>query len=895
MDDSDSGMFEPGSSLPGVQHTGGFSPTQYQQLQNILQRQQSNSLATYVLANDPRALAATSMAARAIGGNNGAKWMNSDIGKGANLAMSAAINSGMVFNTGGNSLDLMFGIQQAASRGMRANVMGGAANQFFAGRGMATDMVSKQLYDSTMQGFYGPMGAANLRMTQGYDRGGVGQAFAALGERGAFAGMNVGTLKTMADGKTGFELDERAGNKIKDLTARALKTVRILTDITGNTNVKEMMRMAETVTGASFTESGGSELIRAKLNHITQSSDLLGLNSQEVMNRIAGFGGGAGATNAVLDAALASSVQAQQRSMLSAAGQFSPSFSQDTLSKINYAGHQALGSEQVEIGAAMMLMQNTGVGKAASGAIQKHIAAITGARSLQDEFQARAGLARFLTGADGGSDLTGGRGVGGVFMQAGGFEGIQSRLSGANNAIYSEALRGVNTSRLQGMDITDLVLGARAGATETGLDGKNGRARFNEGELLPLANILFNKMDSPTSTKLIAAMKGGASPGKIAEIMSGAPGFDSDAERNGAAGSFSAFSSKYKKAGEILSTLQAAKLSDPLYNTEGSAGDKALQQKNLIRAKLDASTFGSAPAEGANIIQTILRGMAGATNFGEVQTLQYMKFAKDKSLMQLAINTDPKTGVKTGFATADTLAHFTKIAGLADALGVSNDAASIQGAIQKKDGFGKLLSFMESKGIEYHAAAGDDGRESMVAAEHDDADRNAKRLERDATENMLKDVLGVNADSAHNIATAKFGKDAGVLGAMETLDGRHRFMQALSGDPNSVEGKSARMFAEKNKDVMHAFLEKTMELNAEGAKKYREEGMFGKAVDIGLDALGAHNGSFGAKTANDDYEAAKAEKSKLDAEGSAGDMIGTVKMIIDDGVIMQLYKQKIGS
>ena len=303
------GVIEPGSSLPGVAHGGGFAPSQSEAAMADVQRRFGGDIARYLLANDPSARMLSGMVADAVTGGGAAsrQWMQSDTGKAVNLGLGALLNSGPMRESRGSVLDLFAGVSNAVSGGGMQMGIGNTGGMQISGRGAVTDNVSRLIYQQLRDTMWSPGGAGNLGRTQGFNLSQVGDIAGELASRGAFRGMNVGTMSayTAADldrmtaaggasaveaariraqggGWKPMELDSAFKDHFQSTVEAAARPLRQANDIFGNRPIHELMKMSEQLSGMSFTEAGGSGEIHDRLRQVKALAAASGFTGEQV-------------------------------------------------------------------------------------------------------------------------------------------------------------------------------------------------------------------------------------------------------------------------------------------------------------------------------------------------------------------------------------------------------------------------------------------------------------------------------------------------------------------------------------------------------------------------------------------------------------------------------------
>ncbi len=761
--------FEPASSLPGARHTGGAMPTQTGMVEEMLARQNANQLATHVLMNSGRSRALAGMTARALAGKNAEQWLQTDNGKLAQLSIGGMLNSNMLQGyTGGSDLNLAFGMQNAIGRGMRATY--GGSQQMFSGRGFMNDLVTEKLFDRVQDQFYGPAGAARLQHTGGFDRNQIGQMFSELGNRGAFTGMNIGELKQAADGKSEFVLDDGVASKIGNLATQALKTVRTLTNITGNKDIRAMMDLAEKVTGGEFVSDPG--MINRKIQEITRTAAVLGENPQAMLQRIAARGGGPAATIAVTAAASSFQSSLEQRRQMLANGQYIAAPRQGEIEAVNNAGMNAIQAEEKEGMAALYVSQHYRISDEQKKGIQDRMNAINAGQTLEAKAAARAQLRSYV------EPMTGGVPLATLFDQQGGSAGINAALDEKNRGFGAEWARREDMSRLFGMNMRELSISTR-------LDKVAG-TRF--GTMEKSMSSIFGKMDRKSETDLLAALEKG-DMGEAHKIFGTASGFADEAARQSAWSSLEATvgQSSAQQVGKALGIARDSMANNPMFRNRESDGDRDNTRNQSLRRRIDERRFGTGVAEN-DLLGGVIRGWVGGENIGDTQILQYAENKKDPSLVRLKMNNDG-TGLQE--LTDEQLAQLQTLPGLSEAMG-----GDIRKGLQAPKGMESLLSYFDDKGFSWQTG----GDNVLRALDGEHVKSSEKRLSDAASKNLLHKITGIGSDELDTMSN-----DPTKLGALLTQHS-DKIIAGIA-DPKSEAAEDNKALAGQNKELYMSALD----------------------------------------------------------------------------------------
>ena len=294
---------ERGNSSAFGPQNGGDAFTPGEQAFANLRRRQGQAMMEYASNQDALSrFLFNSMQQGFAGGPNRMGDMGRVMQYGIGLANSRGIFGG------GNPVDLMYGIQQAAGSGMRVNY-GGQSFQF-AGPGATTDMVSRHTFDMFQKNFYNNItGAAFTNKTAGLNKTDMGVLFNEIAGRGGFSGTNAGSMYFLRDEEARKQAISRASSpeeasSIQNMPLREMqfladpnyekKMVKTMEDsadaiaslrnIFGNRSIKELVRNSELLTGANVADSPA--FVKAKLEQLNTVAQAHGLNPTAMANNM---------------------------------------------------------------------------------------------------------------------------------------------------------------------------------------------------------------------------------------------------------------------------------------------------------------------------------------------------------------------------------------------------------------------------------------------------------------------------------------------------------------------------------------------------------------------------------------------------------------------------------
>ena len=251
--------------------------------------------------------AAAAAASKGAAADWGALWQDQATRGTASLIQTGvyALQAGGLM--GGSSPYDLFQGMQAATAGSQFGIVGLQGR--LMGSGAITDDVTRDMFQSYQADFYSPSGAANQRMTAGFDDIQMGSLFQQLGQRGAFAGMQAGSydrigetelenrraaalatdnfseldkLKDFTADTPVFKLDDAAKSRISEYVSSAAQTLGVLRDIFGDRPMQELMQQAEQITGENFV-AAGPDYIKGRLEQTRGMARAYGIDEGEMM------------------------------------------------------------------------------------------------------------------------------------------------------------------------------------------------------------------------------------------------------------------------------------------------------------------------------------------------------------------------------------------------------------------------------------------------------------------------------------------------------------------------------------------------------------------------------------------------------------------------------------
>ncbi len=302
-------MSEGGYSL-SRDHTGtmglsGFNPTSLAAYQAGLQQGQtlSNQHYAYLQAG----AGAADMAARATTGMSLARL--SAVNPNAATAMRLG---GGLFNQmtqfGGDAGVLMQGITQATGGGnFRISGVDPRYSAYLSGTQSLNGDFSRNMFDNVLQNFF-PGNVAQRHRTHGMNMSDMGVMFSEMQQRGAFTGMQLGSVEMMTEPRL-KELRQRASGdpaalaelsglkagdirktispdtqkRITDMIEDGAATLASVREIFGAQSMDVLIKEAERITGMTFSGGRNIKDMRARMEGAQVQAKMFGLNEREFM------------------------------------------------------------------------------------------------------------------------------------------------------------------------------------------------------------------------------------------------------------------------------------------------------------------------------------------------------------------------------------------------------------------------------------------------------------------------------------------------------------------------------------------------------------------------------------------------------------------------------------
>lgn len=847
--------FEPSSSLPGVPRTGGgLSSTD--QLMSTLQKNAGSSLATYMMAADARSRAVTAIVMKGLSGEKAQHYMNSDQGKLANLAISTMINHGLggMMNTGGNILDLGFGVNSIAGGGLNMSFAGGGGG-FFAGRGAMTEMVTKKLFDSVNRDFYGPTGAARLHKTHGMDRGEMGQIMTNLSQSGAFAGINIGEMSQDKDGKWDMNPSSEAYAKISKAASGTARTLRMLQDITGNKNITEVFKMASQLTGISHADIGAPEQMQAKIDQVKNTAGSMGLNSGAMLSNILSRGGGPMAQNAVLSAARlmhGNNGMSELRKQSQEAGYYLPELNENTMASISQMGASAAGVQEPDVGAAIFALGHNDKAKQNAPAIRAALKVLATAGAGGDWAAKRADAQSVLRQELASS--IGPTSTAAYFNAAGGLQGVMQSANAGDRATYAQILGSIDQSQLAGQSLENLA--ARVNP-DLSRNMKGGTTLGATRDMLQF----IQARDQSAYMSAVTAGDVGTVGSMIDASTTANPEQKVDMRQRVITDGIQAYDGA--KMGGAMREFNSFRMNDPFLAGQIGQETQADITRREYQARVNSMFDGEGAAAKGGLVENWLRGMAGGENqFSEV-AIQSLLNKDDPKALSWKLDRDAKTGAITADIDDVNAKKMAEIPGLDALLDIADKSpeekvAAIKAAGKTQDGAANIATFLQEAGYSTAVfAGGQAGAAPNDAVTKEQGELSAKQDEK------LKEAFGgqepevaLRDDKGEMLTRLASGK--GTKAEQEGWD------LMVASRPAAAKGMLDAQIAEKEK------------LAVGGKAGAGIFGLFKSKEDEAADEVAALK---------------KGKQEKFGAEEpAAADMLGKVTLAIPDGFLFDLYK-----
>ena len=265
-------------SLAGAmgEANGGYFPTTSEFFTQRMQQTRNTELMMDAMRADPRAGSATDFMVKSMFGNDQKRiqdFYNSAGGRGSAVGtVSGLINMpGISGFLGGDVRSMMFGSSAIASSGGRIN------GQAAYGQGLAQDMMSRQMFDHTMNSFFTRGGANRMEMTSGLNMDQIGGLMTTGASQGAFSGMNIGDISQIG-GKLSSSLNTESADKIKDFIKTASKSMAVLIDAFGQQDMNTLTGLAQKITGMDLSSMRNVNSMQSRLSDIKTTAGVMGVS-----------------------------------------------------------------------------------------------------------------------------------------------------------------------------------------------------------------------------------------------------------------------------------------------------------------------------------------------------------------------------------------------------------------------------------------------------------------------------------------------------------------------------------------------------------------------------------------------------------------------------------------
>lgn len=262
------GMLGPGMNMGAMGGFGtGFAPTAGRMQQMQFELMQTQALMRELASRDLRAV---SLANRTTDLLRGPGETSGEFGRQAwgtliNRPEIAALAGGSIFDFG-------LGVQNILRGGVSLDGTNVFRNDEL-GRMMTADVTNH-----LQRHFFTETGGARLTRTHGFDLTELGQISSFLGQRGAFAGMDLGTIE---DGVVNVrpEAIRAMGSIVED----GAEMFRELRDLFGDRSIQELVQVAEQVTRENLGAPGAPAELANRLRNVRQQARASGMPELTVL------------------------------------------------------------------------------------------------------------------------------------------------------------------------------------------------------------------------------------------------------------------------------------------------------------------------------------------------------------------------------------------------------------------------------------------------------------------------------------------------------------------------------------------------------------------------------------------------------------------------------------
>jgi hypothetical protein len=215
----------------------------------------------------------------------------------ADMRAAMSMIASQIFHRSGNSASVLtYGAMQAiGTSGMNMTFQTANAGKVdpsktynggaLYGPGALTNAFARTAFQDFSNNFY-PGGMANFAKLKGMNMSDAGQMFNEMGRRGAFAGRLEGihTYDT-ATGRAEVTFSESSKQKMQSMMEDAAATLKSVRDVFGSKPARELMQIAESITGQSFTSLKGSQNIRRIFTEGTARAQAFGYDARSYLEQ----------------------------------------------------------------------------------------------------------------------------------------------------------------------------------------------------------------------------------------------------------------------------------------------------------------------------------------------------------------------------------------------------------------------------------------------------------------------------------------------------------------------------------------------------------------------------------------------------------------------------------
>jgi len=725
---------------------------------------------------------------------------------------------------GSSPYDLFTGMQSATSQsqfgvnGLQGHLMGSGA---------VTSDVTRELFLNYQSDFYTPTGASNRRMTAGFGDAQMGSLFQELGQRGAFAGMQVGSydaigfeelenrkhaaresdntaeLKRLEDWTPDtevFKLDDEAKRKISDYVSSAAQALGSLREVFGARPMQELMQQAELITGENFV-AAGPDYIKGRIDETRGLARAYGIDEAEALGRNVqttrtidammshqtgmpqgSFQQVAASLSPVADENAMIAYQAQLRNAAAARerGEYMPVKSLEEITALSGTGlaHNALNESQVSEAAALLSMH--GADEETRSEVMTAMRAVGEAPTLNERKKARAALAKLTADTFGvtSGDLE--RGLLGKDGMLAAADPDMRRFTGTIYGDIDQASMLGNFERIAEVSNTAKRSGLFTSSEDAGAYMQTYMQRFNEEDRQDMREALNGRNSRAEVTDIVMANAQHLPPGVSAEEF---------IEFTVRGGSKLAY-----EMGNTENTVARTPSMGNMVNWADVAADSRLQLSQSIR---DSYHGGRNLGGGMGLAEGVWQGILGGGDITDEDVLNFMerdgKLKRD--VLAVKLNDDGTISMDTGQAK-----EFAAIAGedaeyLFQKLGVKNgDYGALAKKLSTHEGHAAMRQFMNASGMVVDNTRPDKNKDRTMRIGGSEGAREAsKEIAALADSEMYNSLLGkdMTPDELASIS------ERALNGDQLAADKQDGFLQTIT---DNLKAKPGEYLKELNAD-----------------------------------------------------------------------------------------------